>query len=159
MKLLELLKSVYKYKLKWDKHDRHVQAEFKTDQGHAVLIDFMYQFRKTTKYWEIEFGRFETQEDEYDSDIGFGINNKGDAFKILSTVLDAINEFIYQAEEPEWIMFSAEEASRRKLYNTMAKRFGNNKYLRVTSGKYYDYIRDGYESEVFLFRHRSKVGT
>lgn len=158
MKLFELLKSVYEYKLTFGNRNQRCKAEFRTDQGHTVRINFMYMVNRTPKFWEIDFGRFENPETDFSFDDNFGINSKGDAFKIFSTVLYAINDFIEKAKEPEWIMFSADESSRKKLYNTFEKRFKHSNYVRVKSGPIFDKISDGYDSEVFLY-HNDKAST
>lgn len=69
------------------------------------------------KYWRVEFSRNSSSR----------ITGGGDAMRIFSTVISAIDEFI-DVMSPDIIKFSAEKSSeerpsRKKLYTQLIKRF------------------------------------
>lgn len=65
------------------------------------------------------------------------VSGEGDEFKIFSTVVDIIKDFI-EENKPTKIRFEAKESSRIKLYNRLAKVLGSKFGYKAkkTGGKY-----------------------
>ena len=56
-----------------------------------------------------------------DGDRYFGIQNTGDARRVLATVIDIIKKYAIE-NKPRWIAFTARERSRIQLYDALVKR-------------------------------------
>lgn len=170
MLLHELLKSAYEYTpVKWNGGLREYVSEFVVDSGDTIKVVLMKTSVHTKDYeteaWSILFKRLEKK-----PSLGGGaykkqyaVNGKGDAYKIFATVNEIIPKLLKAAKEPEWVLFTAEEDSRKKLYNTLVKKFGLPNYKRVNKGAEGEEgeIFDGLEMETmngeenFLFRHKT----
>jgi len=135
--ITELFEKPYKWRkqgkidvLKLDPAPRMVSYYFNTDDGRTIAVDVSHI--RTQKTYEhkavIEF----TDET---TDFSFDLTGKGDAMRIMSTVLDTIKDTI-KTTNPDLINFSADKqqgipgnafklkaTGRAKLYKTMVKRF------------------------------------
>lgn len=78
--------------------------------------EFSAAFHADEEDWGIEFYFEDTKENKIKS----GITGTGDELLIFSTVLKIIDKFIKEKNYPN-ISFSAEEPSRKKLYDRMIK--------------------------------------
>ena len=67
-------------------------------------------------YFDIQF-YIDAEENKRDN---IGISGTGDAMRVLATVLVIMKDFL-KREEPQIIVFTADEKSRRKLYDRMIK--------------------------------------
>ena len=123
MNLFELLTSTYPYKLEkgrygWD-------GTFKTADGHDInlVAALSGQFEGLM---EVEFSRV------INGSSTHNVNNKGDAYKILATVIRMMKEIVKKAG-PDYVYFVADnkEPSRVQLYQAICKRAEKDGYKRV----------------------------
>lgn len=134
--ITELFEKPYKWRrvgkidvLKLDPAPRMVSYYFNTDDGRSISVDVGHMRTHDTYEHEavIEF----TDET---TDFSFDLTGKGDAMRIMSTILDTIKDTI-KTTNPDLITFSADKeeeskdlksvhrTGRAKLYKTMVKRF------------------------------------
>lgn len=157
MLLQELLKSTYEYSaIKWNDAMKQYESDFESGSDEIKVM-----FTKTSTsgnhiVWSLSFKRTSEEDtNKYRYKEAFGINGKGDAFKILATVTDIIPKMIKAADEPQFFEFTADEDSRKKLYTTLARKFSNPNYKRITSGNVFDDLEEEQleNQEIFLFQH------
>jgi len=97
------------YPITWNR-DR---AHFKTANGRPGVVAFDADTPSPGDYSLVDV-EFSIQDE-------FGVTGQGDAKAILATAANAIKEYIAN-NSPDFITFSADEPSRRKLYSRMAGR-------------------------------------
>lgn len=110
------------YKLKWEKSDYgDVDAIAKMDDGNYLSIMFNKGFNQDKEEaWSVEFFRNNSQE----------VTGEGDAQRVFSTVLSAIQIFI-KKYKPNRVIFSANKEveqgqnaqSRARLYDSLVQRY------------------------------------
>jgi hypothetical protein len=129
MLLRELFDPQSAYQLSW----QHGQARFLTADNREIRVSFHEHTLGTADLVEITFN---VRVRSLDSNrvTTMGITGGGDAPKIFGTVLQAINDYV-SMNDPEYIMFTADEPSRRKLYTHMVRRLAKT-YHRVTTQEY-----------------------
>lgn len=111
----------------------HDQARFKTADGREIRISFHDQNLSTTSLVEITFSA--RVNDPMAGKSGtMGITGGGDAARILNTVVQAALDWFSQ-NTPEYVMFTADEPSRQKLYAHMVRRLSRS-YHRVSPAEY-----------------------
>lgn len=124
MRICELFDPKSSYPLQWgtssfgpvaittDKEGREIQISFwNLVRGQAIVIDFSREGRYT-------------------------ITGQGEAIQIFSTVLAALAEYL-KTSSPKYIVFSAEEPSRKRLYNRLSKKLEQTHgYNRVSPDDY-----------------------
>jgi len=137
--IIELFDKPYKWRKmgkidvsKVDPAPKMVSYYFKTDDGREITVDVGHLKLKGKHKAVIEF----TDET---NDFSFDLTGKGDSFRVMSTILDAVKDTI-ETTNPELINFSADkkegwrgtgaqdkrkETGRAKLYKTMVKRFAS----------------------------------
>lgn len=116
MLLRELFDPRSAYQLEW----RHNQARFLTADNREIRVSFHDQNLSTTSLVEITFSA-RVNDPTHGKSGTMGITGKGDAPRIFGTVLQAISDYLSQ-NHPEYIMFTADEPSRQKLYSHMVRR-------------------------------------
>ena len=123
-------------------------VKFKTDDG-TQFIWYARQDRYSNVSWEIAFGipndKSESEKGSYRLDLE--LTNKGNAFRIFSTILDITNYFIEQDEnwEIQHINFSSKGDKRTEFYL---------KYLvpRIQKFKLESTRKEGDETFIYLER-------
>ena len=117
MRATEFITELYdpesSFSLEWDDtfgpKERHATAYDR--QGRTVNIDFVPTGKNIT---EVEF----TRGGSYD------VTGRGDATFVFATVLQAFREYL-QGYRPKYIVFSAKEGSRYRLYQKLVNRFAS----------------------------------
>ena len=109
--LIELFDQPYPYT--WVSREKGEWiGRFTTDDRSVVDVVFE-SYKPPYNNWEVDFSRGES----------FDIIGYGDQFKIFTTVLNMIMEFL-NIEEPDTLLFDTDaEKSRIKLYSVMVKKF------------------------------------
>ena len=107
-------------------------AEFTTDKNDKVKVTAFQSTDRAgdqlVRVWKIDFFR------NYSQDL----TGEGDAFRIFSTVMKAINQFL-QEKSPEYVEFRAlksdsddqntkQKSSRQKLYSRLVKKYASKDY-------------------------------
>lgn len=123
--LRELFDPADAYQIQW----RHNQARFLTKDNREIRISFHDQNLSSTSLVEITFSA-RLNDPTHGKSGTMGITGQGDAARILNTVVQATADFLSQ-NDPEYIMFTADEPSRAKLYAHMVRRLART-YHRVT---------------------------
>jgi hypothetical protein len=154
MKIVEILNEVFDpniaYDIKWgpNQYSGGYQANaWSNDLKTPLTVEFRKEW-PNLPYIKIVF----------DVNRKMGITGGGNALPIFATVIKAVKEYVAE-RQPEYFFFSAEEESRRSLYNSLAKRFIEG-YTRVPQKKWpKDFAEEiKYDpehfanSEVFLFK-------
>jgi hypothetical protein len=126
-KVDELLDPTSAYDITWsrqphnqDTYDEH-RALAKDQKGKDLEISF-YDF-KEYDLTAIEFSRG-TSSGVFRS-RSYDITKDGEQLNVFSTVLKAIKQYISSEDAPNYIVFSAKEKSRAKLYQAFVNRFAN----------------------------------
>ena len=135
--ITELFDKPYKWKISWGKgisrdtfkeKNGMISYEFKTDDGRAceVMMHFSKDFSPKGNYIKAVA--------EFEVDDDYELSGKGDAPRIMSTVMDTLKDGIKKMR-PEVITFTADKeegfgqttqkTGRAKLYKAMVKRFAN----------------------------------
>ena len=97
------------YPITWDR-DR---AIFKTADGRPGIVSFDADNPAPGDYSLVDV-EFSIQDE-------FGVTGRGDATAIFATVHSAIKDYV-ASHKPDFITFSADEPSRKKLYSRMVSR-------------------------------------
>lgn len=129
MLLRELFDPNSAYQLAW----LHGQARFLTADGREIRISFHDQNLSSTSLVEITFSA-RVNDPTHGKSGTMGITGKGDAARIFGTVLQATHDYLAM-NNPEYIMFTADEPSRQKLYAHMVRRLAKS-YHAVTPQEY-----------------------
>lgn len=130
MHLIEIFNKVYPYEKK-DAGSMNDEYVFKTDSGSEIAVHF-----------DDSAGPVHIQFRSPGSKDQFSLTGKGDAYAILSTVNKIVEEVISRTK-PDAFWFTADEPSRQKLYDRLAKRFdGHLGYRQVTDGPHFDNLRE-----------------
>ena len=129
MRIFELFNPADAYQIEW----RHNQARFLTQDNREIRISFHDQNLSSTSLVEITFSA-RVNDPMHGKSGTMGITGQGDAARILNTVVQATADFLSQ-NDPEYIMFTADEPSRQKLYSHMVKRLSKT-YHRVSAREY-----------------------
>jgi len=92
---------------------------------------------------ESQTGKFKSK------DVKYGVTGTGNQIKVFSTVVNALRELI-KKQKPHFLSFSADGASRQKLYDQMVKvlssKFGYKKSKKSSgSGGYTLYRKDVFD--------------
>lgn len=127
--LRELFNPQDAYQIEW----RHNQARFLTSDNREIRISFHDQNLSSTSLVEITFSA-RVNDPTHGKSGTMGITGGGDAARILNTVVQATADYLSQ-NSPEYIMFTADEPSRQKLYAHMVRRL-SSQYHRVTPGEF-----------------------
>ena len=106
------------YPITWDRDN----ATFKTADGRPGIVTFAPTYDEYSLV-DVEF----SIQDE------FGVTGGGDAAAIFATVHSAIKDYI-STHKPDFITFSADEPSRKKLYSRMVTRMPG--YQSIQSDPY-----------------------
>ena len=124
MLLSELLDHTYQYETLF--LSNRCRAEFETSDGRQVKFEAATWPSKT---WNVEFGIKRTPDAPFHD---YDITGGGDAIKIFATIVKIVDEFINHYSPTEF-WFSADEASRIKLYDRLSRRMlaDNPKYHRI----------------------------
>jgi hypothetical protein len=85
----------------------HAVAEL--DDGRELAFNFSFQ---DGGYVGIEFS----------IDNKFDMSGKGDVSIVFATVIEAVKDFLFREPKVKTIVFTAEEQSRAKMYDTLSKR-------------------------------------
>lgn len=104
------------------------ETVFKLSDGDRILIifdntydeDFVDNLNLSKKEKELINKEKKVWEIIFDRNGSVDITNKGQAFKILATVVKITKDFINK-EKPKYLIFSAKEQSRVRLYDRFAK--------------------------------------
>lgn len=126
MRITEIITEAFNapYPMTWEHGDESHDALVKLSDGSNLSIMFSQDYGDLGEpEWQVEFWRNNSQD----------VTGEGDAQRIFSTVLSAIQQFI-QLEEPEHIRFSASKEtdagernrSRSSLYTSLVKRYANS---------------------------------
>lgn len=103
------------FEIQWDDFDTdEIYADASDNQGRTIAIKFIAKnpdFDAVT----LEFSRGDN----------YAVTGEGDASAVFSTVLRALETYLADYRRPEFMLFSAKEASRQKLYQTMITRFAS----------------------------------
>lgn len=121
VRLTELFDPNQAYKYDWYQRSNTLWiGGFLTADESEYAVTIHYQRREPGSQeaiWDISFSR----ENEAEGAV-FGVTGSGDQFRIFTTVVVMVQEFI-QAKNPDTIRFTADEPSRQKLYRALAQRF------------------------------------
>jgi hypothetical protein len=122
MRASEIVTELFKsdgFELHWnDQEDPdEVSATAYDRQGRSIDISF---FTLKTGTVEIDFRRGGSVK----------VTGKGDAASVLTTVLQAVITYV-KKYNPEFLVFSANEASRRSLYSAMVNRIAGSMNFSV----------------------------
>jgi hypothetical protein len=90
---------------------------FKTDAGVPYLW-YARQSRYDDSVWEIAFGVESGQDIRGETKLDIELTKGGDAFRVLATVIEIINQFIEfdDNNEIQLLTFTSKGANRTKLY-------------------------------------------
>lgn len=117
------------------------------ENGYELAIDYSDTFEEyleglTENSSEVTFGIDDIHHTMSDK---FGITGTGNQFTIFSTVIDIIkNELLAHDIDSYFVHFSAEEASRRKLYQMLSKKLSKDLRDWVYLGSYSTVINEVY---------------
>jgi hypothetical protein len=94
---------------------------------------------KEHSIWQIVFGlEIGGDEDSYREDI---FNTGGQHIKVFASVIDIVRDFV-KRKQPDILFFTAEEPSRVKLYNRLAKQLA-----KMMGGKV---VKDSYRGTAYV---------
>ena len=136
--LNEIFDNPYNYDFKFRK--KYAVAKTKLPDNTQLEVEFIEGAKGK---WEIYFDR----------DGVLELTNWGDQYKVFSTVLAAIKEFV-EKKDPIRVSFSAEKSygdSREKLYSSMIKRFSKKLGYKAES----DYDDDEKITYFTLFKEEA----
>ena len=119
MRIYELFNK--EYPVMWDRDI----ATFKTADGRPGIVKFDADNPAPGDYSLVDV-EFSIQDE-------FGVTGRGDAGAIFATVYSAIKDYIAK-NQPDFITFSADEPSRKKLYGRMVTRMPG--YQSIQSDPY-----------------------
>lgn len=166
--LRERFDSSYPYRLNFQEEEIEVEDEetgepyvktvlqpvqivkFKTEDG-TPFIWYARQDRHSDTVWEIVFGvvkESDTSNDSFKLDIN--LTNKGDAFRIFSTIIDITNSFVEYDEDYqiEILKFSSQGDKRTEFYlKHLVPRIENFRISPELTGKIGD------ETFIYLIRN------
>lgn len=117
------------------------------ENGYELAIDYSDTFEEyleglTENSSEVTFGIDDIHHTMSDK---FGITGTGNQFTIFSTVIDIIkNELLAHDIDSYFVHFSAEEESRRKLYQMLSKKLSKDLRDWVYLGSYSTVINEVY---------------
>lgn len=111
MKLQELFKTTAT-DVQWARKLGYTEAKFITDSNDSVAVQFEDVSDNGTRIVDVEFFRDGKQ----------SITGEGSAAKLLSMVYSIILDYLRQHPGTDYILFSANEPSRVKLYRAMVNR-------------------------------------
>lgn len=116
------------YTIEWETQGHREVASFTTDGGKPAEVFFARRKSDNGKC-EIIFqvGYRET------------VTGKGDSFKVFSTVLEAIHQFMKRHPETTTFFFSGKEPSRMKLYRALVNRFAKDFRVEERNNTFYLY--------------------
>ena len=130
-KVTELFDPSTSFPLEWDEQfgwNGEVHAEAHDADGRVIHISFVPTELRLTPdskdATEVAFSR----------GGNYSVTGKGDASKVLATVVNAIEIFL-QKYRPDCVVFSAKEGSRASLYASMIKRIARG-YKLLTPAEY-----------------------
>lgn len=133
MKIIEIVEAFSTpYPMTWEHGDGSHDALVKLPDGTNLSIMFNQNY-EIEGSWQVEFWRNNSQD----------VTGDGDAQRVFSTVLSAIQKFI-QTEDPNEIEFSAQKdtdmgernLSRSSLYTRLVKRYASTWGYRVDVSDY-----------------------
>jgi hypothetical protein len=117
VELDEVLDTQSAFPLQWhEDNPEEIIATTKDSQGNDIKFRFEYnnQYDATI----IEFGRGKW------GGLGYNLNQGGEQFNIFATALEAIRDYLTRYDwKPKYIVFSAKEPSRVRLYQTFVTRY------------------------------------
>ena len=116
------------YALSWERHGRGRAARFQTDNGHEYMVRFK-PMSKGSKNYETSFSMRNEHGDNEVKRTGMG-----DEYRVFSSVISAIKQFMDEHREVESIQFDAHREgeartskdikdSRIELYKKLVKKF------------------------------------
>lgn len=122
MRLFEIMNKP----LEWEwtiQHSDNQSAEFIVGEMTYTVFFKLSEAREMGEYWHVSFsvtgGEFRANRAD--------ITGSGNAFAVFSTVLNILQDFI-QNENPNQLILSAKEKSRRKLYDRIAKKLASDSW-------------------------------
>ena len=119
MRLNELF--THKVSANWETKPGYHRAEFTDSSGSQVSVKFYDASNLTDTIVDVEFDRDGSQ----------AITGGGSAAEVLSSVYHVILEYLRQYPA-EYVLFSAREPSRQRLYRAMVNRLSlNSGYAQV----------------------------
>ena len=130
-KLTELFDPKTSFPLEWDEQfgwNGEVHAEAHDADGRVIHISFVPTELRLTPNSK------DATEVAFSRGGNYGVTGKGDAGKVLATVVNAIEIFL-QKYKPDCVVFSAKEVSRASLYASMIKRIARG-YKLLTPAEY-----------------------
>ena len=104
-----------------DREEDVANYKFETDDGRTFVINFNYTISPMKIKCKIDF-------DDTGAEDEYLLTGKGDAMRVMSTVLAAIKKELKRSK-PDYVEFSsqkeekASKTGRTKLYNSMVRRF------------------------------------
>jgi hypothetical protein len=134
MKLLELLNYQISTNNRWDVGQDYAEYQFKTSTGTEYIIyltrmdessledltnSYSMNLDVVGSVWLAEFGQVGSQGTRYD------ITGAGNATEVLGHVSAALRMFLRNRQSAA-VFFTAEEPSRRRLYDAITKRLGRS---------------------------------
>lgn len=128
MKLTELFKKTVPWK--WTTNTKTTKVATFNIEDETYEVGFSTAELFPEGAWMVEFGIL--QQDM----LHYGVTDLGHGYEVLSTVMEIFNEFV-KTQDPNVLVFGAEEESRRKLYNRMVSRFKGkyNVETKVSQGE------------------------
>lgn len=116
--------------------ERPLDIYFEKHSNHSIPSEIILDHPqiKNEALWHIVF----------DVDRNLGITGSGQAFIILSVVIDIINDFVRKVD-PKVLYFTSKEPSRVKLYTRLLSKFKNTASVYTypyLSGKKFYIVRD-----------------
>ena len=130
MLLRELFDPQSAYQISW----AHGQARFETDDGREIRVSFHDQNLSSAELVEITFSSRRVYNPGERGTMT--LTGQGDAARILTTVTQAMEGYV-SMHHPEYLYFTADEASRQRLYGHMVNRLTRSgAYHRVPADEF-----------------------
>ena len=130
------------YPITWDRDN----ATFKTADGRPGIVTFAPTYDEYSLV-DVEF----SIQDE------FGVTGGGDAAAIFATVHSAIKDYI-STHKPDFITFSADEPSRKKLYSRMVTRMPGCQGVQTDPWAIPVQLPEGFGEDTFMLVKSSIAG-
>ena len=111
----------------FNRNNNDAKAKFKIGKHQYVFNAFNLK----PGVYKVRFGQVDSNKK-----LRYDITNTGNEVPVISTIANIINDFI-TTYDPQVIMFSAEEASRQKLYARLAKRLVNDNWQIKQDGQFF----------------------